>query len=404
MVASVLILTLMISQAHAFRVDSRNVRGRSNSSATASAFHPMNAPVLIRSHRHQHLQDANGRAALTSNADGWERWVISEAGNGKVTIKSHRNQYLQDRNGQVGLSRNSEEWEHWTIATINGTVTIKSHRDQYLQDYNGHLTLTDNNDAWEQWSILPFTTTTTTPAFPTPDPVNPGTAITIVSYNLMSWCTQRNCRGGRMKVIADGIRRHKPAVLGTQEHDDGGYDTVKASLASTGLTHSGAATYYDASVVEPVTNVEEIAILGSWTRRVSGQIYKVKGCSGSNCEFGFYNTHWGHSSHGTQANKVIDFMNRHSEGRPKVITGDFNVWGSKWPIDHIKNSLDMAEASDPDEDTWCTGGKVDFILASRKVFARSGAIVDSNNCGLSCDGCNWKGSDHKLLKVNLTLV
>merc|ERR1711974_47978 len=142
-----------------------------------------------------------------------------------------------------------------------------------------------------------------------------------------------------MKVIADGIRRWKPAVLGTQEHGDRNapYDDVRTSLSATGLTHRGASTYYDANVVEPVGDMDEVAIYKTY-RYVSGQVYKIKGCSGSNCEFAFYNTHWDHGNHDSQANKVIAFMNRHSGGRPKVLTGDFNIWGSKSSIDKIKNS------------------------------------------------------------------
>lgn len=235
-----------------------------------------------------------------------------------------------------------------------------------------------------------------------------------MSYNLMAWCTQGICRGGRMKNIANGIKRYRPTVLGTQEHGDSNapYDTVKASLRPTGLTHRGSSTYYDASKVAPVGRLEEVAVYRNY-RHVSGQIYKIKGCSGSKCEFAFYNTHWDHSNHNEQAGKVISFMKRHSKGRPMVLTGDFNVWGGKSSIDRIKNDLDMKEVSVPSQSTWCTGGKVDFILASRRGWTASGAVTDSNNCDVTkrngkdtCPShtCSSKSSDHKLLKVNLKRV
>jgi len=209
-----------------------------------------------------------------------------------------------------------------------------------------------------------------------------------------------------MRTIVNGIKRYRPAVLGTQEHDDGGYSHVRRSLKPTGLSHRGAGTYYDAGAVSPVGGLQEKKIYYSSKynqhRRVSGQIYKIKGCSGSKCEFAFFNTHWDHSGHSEQANKVIDFMKQLSKGRPMVLTGDFNVWGSKWPIDRIKDKLNMREASDPHRSSWCTGGKVDFILASRKGWAASGAVTDSNNCDTGCGGhtCS-KASDHKLLKADL---
>lgn len=209
-----------------------------------------------------------------------------------------------------------------------------------------------------------------------------------------------------MKVIAKGIKKYKPAVLGTQEHGDHNapYNTVRGSLSGIGLTHRGSSTYYDSSVVEPVGKLKEVAIYKHY-RHVSGQIYKQKGCSGSKCEFAFFNTHWDHGHHDSQANKVIDFMKSFSGGRPMVLTGDFNIWGSdKWPIRRIEEKLNMKEASDPHRSSWCSGGKVDWILASRKGFTASGAVTDANHCSTNCDGCSWKGSDHKLLKADLKLV
>lgn len=217
-----------------------------------------------------------------------------------------------------------------------------------------------------------------------------------------------------MKNIANGIKKYRPSVLGTQEHGDSNapYDTVRKSLSPTGLTHRGASTYYDPSQVTPVGSLQEKAIYKTY-RHVSGQVYKIKGCSGSKCEFAYYNTHWDHANHYDQAGKVVDFMRSHSKGRPMVLTGDFNVWGSKGAIDHIKNKLDMKEVSDPSRSTWCTGGKVDFILASRSGWSSSGAVTDSNNCDVTkkngrdtCPShtCSSKASDHKLLKVDLKRV
>eukprot|EP00931_Biecheleriopsis_adriatica_P056108 TRINITY_DN33252_c0_g1_i1.p1 TRINITY_DN33252_c0_g1~~TRINITY_DN33252_c0_g1_i1.p1 ORF type:complete len:358 (-),score=39.83 TRINITY_DN33252_c0_g1_i1:140-1213(-) len=108
--------------------------------------------VLITSHRGRNLQDSNGDVKLHSNTGSWERWTISDAGNGQVTIKSHQNNLLWDNGGNVELK--NEVCPYWTIVEAgNGKVRIKSHTGKNLQDNHGNVRLHSNSLAWEQWTI-----------------------------------------------------------------------------------------------------------------------------------------------------------------------------------------------------------------------------------------------------------
>jgi len=224
----------------------------------------------------------------------------------------------------------------------------------------------------------------------------------------MSWCTFGKCHKTRLRNIVGLIKKYSPAILGTQEHGDGNapYDEVKKVMLETGLTHRGSGTYYDASVLKPVGEMRSAAVLKN-ERHISGQLYEKIGCSGANCQLMFYNTHWGFDDYSGQANKVVSFIKSTSGGKPSVLTGDFNVWNDKSSIRHIESSVGMTEVSSK-QDSWCTGGKVDFILASAGKFSASGAVTDSSNCNADkpqCPSstCSSKTSDHKLVKVDLSL-
>jgi len=230
-------------------------------------------------------------------------------------------------------------------------------------------------------------------------------AIGIASYNLMSWCTEGKCHGKRMRALARAVAKYRVAVLGTQEHGDSNapYNNVRGNMegsGKSGLTHRGAGTYYDPDKVEPVGDMEEVNVFQTY-RKCSGQIYRIKGCSGSNCEFAFFNTHWDHGHHWDQAGRVVDFMKRKANGRPCVLTGDFNVWGSKDPIGYIKDQMNLGQAS-PDGNTWCAGGTVDYILADKGRFSFSGQVIDSANC--DAHKCAWHSCDSKLSDHNLLVA
>lgn len=112
-------------------------------------------PVLIKSHRQQHLQDVNGELLFGQLDGSLDGWVIRDAGDGKVFLASHRNEYLADRDGVPTLSKNSKDWEMWQIEPgPDGQVFIRSHRRQNLQDRNGVARLSSKNRRWELWRIV----------------------------------------------------------------------------------------------------------------------------------------------------------------------------------------------------------------------------------------------------------
>merc|ERR1711902_89953 len=74
--------------------------------------------VFIESHRGENLQDAEGSVGFSPNTEGWEKWTIIDAGDGKVAFQSWFGSYLQDDNGGVKMSSNLGSWETGSIISL----------------------------------------------------------------------------------------------------------------------------------------------------------------------------------------------------------------------------------------------------------------------------------------------
>merc|ERR1712232_168719 len=114
----------------------------------------MGHKVLISSHRGEQLQDKHGRVRFSKNKYSWEKWTLSDAGDGKVLITSHRGAQLADHQGNVVMSWGKRDWEKWQLTNAgNGRVYITSHQHQHLQDNADHAKLSANAGAWEAFMI-----------------------------------------------------------------------------------------------------------------------------------------------------------------------------------------------------------------------------------------------------------
>jgi hypothetical protein len=117
--------------------------------------------VFISSHRGRQLHDGNGddtwhhHVKFSSNKLGWEKWTLSDAGDGKVFITSFRGKQLCDKYGNIKLTSNKLKWEKWTLGDAGGgKVFITTHRYQHLQDFHGEAKLSFNPDNWEKFTIV----------------------------------------------------------------------------------------------------------------------------------------------------------------------------------------------------------------------------------------------------------
>jgi len=110
--------------------------------------------VYLTSHRGHQLQDNNGHVGFSPNRRSWERWTLSDAGDGSYFVTSHRGQQLSDQHGRVAFSPLKDAWEAWRATDAgDGKVFLTSHRHQQLQDNNGQASLSWHALRWEEWIL-----------------------------------------------------------------------------------------------------------------------------------------------------------------------------------------------------------------------------------------------------------
>lgn len=117
--------------------------------------------VLIRNND-QHLQDNRNNTRMHSNSGSWEKWSITDAGDGKVFIQGNFGRYLTDDHGSAKMFRHADHpsWQKWTIRPVDTDawplkVYITSWRNKQLQydRSEGKLKTSDLEDPETRWRI-----------------------------------------------------------------------------------------------------------------------------------------------------------------------------------------------------------------------------------------------------------
>lgn len=170
------------------------------------------------------------------------------------------------------------------------------------------------------------------------------------------------------------------------------------------------AIYYNPDTVEPVGDIQNDIQGNTKSTGLNYQKFKHKS---SGREFGFFCSHRGNANSWGFDTMAIKQITERSGGVPSVFMGDFNTWewGMKEWVNNIKRDLNMEDAVG-DGDTWCAGGKVDYILFEKSKWVKQGGRTNLDHCGTDygghgssgkCDqGCH-KRADHGSLEAELLL-
>jgi len=129
-------------------------RADDENSPTAVFQCTLDVQLLFTSHRNQQLEDRTGTLGFSNHKGGYQKWVITNAGDGKVFITSHRNQQLEDRSGILGLSHHKGGYQKWVITDAgDGKVFITSDRNKQLEDRSGTLGLHNSKGGYQKWDV-----------------------------------------------------------------------------------------------------------------------------------------------------------------------------------------------------------------------------------------------------------
>ncbi|WP_188316227.1 glycosyl hydrolase family 18 protein [Chitinophaga agrisoli] len=143
---------------------------------------PIGKTIWLKGFNGQYVTSANGVGPMTCDrpdVQGWEQFLVSDAGNGKITL-SNQGKFVSSENGEQAITCNRpapQDWEKFEwIKNADNTISLRASNGLYISSENGTQPMTctrQNIQGWEAftWGEVGGTTppdqpgddTTTTP-------------------------------------------------------------------------------------------------------------------------------------------------------------------------------------------------------------------------------------------------
>ncbi len=154
-----------------------------------------------------YVSSENGTKAMNCNRttpQGWEQFLVGDAGNGKVTLQS-MGKYVSSENGAQAMACNRatpQGWEQFDwVVNADNTISLRGNNGLYVSSENGTAAMNCNRttiQGWEKFNVGIITATATRiataslntvtgniPGGMYPNPVQKGSALTVAvkQYN-----------------------------------------------------------------------------------------------------------------------------------------------------------------------------------------------------------------------------
>lgn len=114
----------------------------------------------------KYVSSNNGTSAITCDRpsfDGWEKFDVIDAGNGKVALKGTNGRYISSENGTAAMNCNREsysDWEKFDWVVVGTQVALRGNNGRYVSSENGATTgMNCNRESYSGWEIFNWGTT-----------------------------------------------------------------------------------------------------------------------------------------------------------------------------------------------------------------------------------------------------
>lgn len=116
----------------------------------------------------KYVSSNNGGSPMTcdrSSAQGWEKFDVIDAGNGKIALKGNNGLYVSSENGTAPMKCNRTSYQAWEIfewvAVSSTQVALKGNNGKFVSSENGATTgMNCNRTTYQGWEIFTWATTT----------------------------------------------------------------------------------------------------------------------------------------------------------------------------------------------------------------------------------------------------
>ncbi|AEV97053.1 glycoside hydrolase [Niastella koreensis] len=131
-------------------------------SMSTSSAPPIGQTITLKGSNNLYVSSENGTQAMTCNrttAQGWEQFLVVDAGNGKVSLQS-TGKYVSSENGVNPITCNrttASGWEQFNwISNSDGTISLQGNNGLFVSSENGAQAMTCNRttiDGWEKFRV-----------------------------------------------------------------------------------------------------------------------------------------------------------------------------------------------------------------------------------------------------------
>ncbi len=133
-------------------------------SITPATGAPIGQYVSIMGNNNDFVSSENGQQAMTCNRlvhQGWEQFLVVDAGNGKIALQGSNGDYVSSENGVNPITCNRpsfSDWEEFTwIDNADGTFSLKGNNGLFVSSENGAQAMTCNRTSaslWEDFRVV----------------------------------------------------------------------------------------------------------------------------------------------------------------------------------------------------------------------------------------------------------
>lgn len=127
---------------------------------------PINQVVSLRNNN-KYVTSNNGVGAIKADrnsVDGWEKFTIINAGDGKIALRGNNNKYINSQNGTATMTCNSNSvagWEAFEWFDINGQIALKGFNGKFVSSEGGATSgMNCNRETVSGWEAFDWSTTT----------------------------------------------------------------------------------------------------------------------------------------------------------------------------------------------------------------------------------------------------
>ena len=124
---------------------------------------PVGRTIWLQGFNGQYVSSENGTKAMNCNrptVQGWEQFLVVDAGNGKIALQGTNGMYVSSENGEQAMNCNRptiQGWEQFDwIVNADGKISLRGNNGMYVSSENGTQPMNCNRPTIQGWEAFNY--------------------------------------------------------------------------------------------------------------------------------------------------------------------------------------------------------------------------------------------------------